>query len=598
MASERTKTDKQEYESAACCKCCAIFGAWSGLQCCCCAYSNDQPFLSIKRERYCTDVPCFLGFLMILLLQSIVVVVALTSDQSEPNRLIYWTNYKGEFCAPDYKYFSLSNNITVAGNYAAWPDIRLKDIRICVDSCNETTKDPRIVTPFFGADLHNLEIDPNTGIAVDISGYDSDVFLDIVCVPNANVSDFISADLYIEYRKFSVSTVAGVTEVWNIMLHEFLRTWSLYIICAVSAAILAVLWGWSVMHCGRLIVTLSIIGMTIGIAIIAVAFMAISQMAEDYGYGDMSNVMWWVGIIFLIMDVMLSFAICFMYNRILLAIELVKETYRALNSMASMFFYPILPYIWFSCYMWYWLFGAATIASITIAEEEPFPEAYKFPYYANGPTAQSKLTLPDDAMYSRLSFDKETWGNAARFHFFVLLWMVAFIGYHSYMVVAGVYAEWYFADWADDKETKKLRGAEQEISTKELDSDVDVTVKLSRSPVSGSFMRVTRYHLGTIAFASLTIAVVTMIEYCLVYLEKKFKNRAVSIEECVVAMYSMHHEVYEMYYSSHQQRWIDYYFYLWLAILCGIYQRNYDYCEECIARCGVILCVWLFGMAW
>jgi len=96
-----------------------------------------------------------------------------------------------------------------------------------------------------------------------------------------------------------------------------------------------------------------------------------------------------------------------------------------------------------------------------------------------------------------------------------LLWMLWFIGYHSYMVIAGVYAEWYFADWCDAQETKKIRSGDANYD--------ENAVRLSTSPVWDSFYRVTRYHLGSIAFASLTIAIVSFIEVTLTYLERRFK---------------------------------------------------------------------------
>jgi len=45
----------------------------------------------------------------------------------------------------------------------------------------------------------------------------------------------------------------------------------------------------------------------------------------------------------------------------------------------------------------------------------------------------------------------------------MLLWMKTFFEYHTYMVIAGVYAEWYFADWKDKNETHKWRGKDEEV---------------------------------------------------------------------------------------------------------------------------------------
>ena len=134
------------------------------------------------------------------------------------------------------------------------------------------------------------------------------------------------------------------------------------------------------------------------------------------------------------------------------------------------------------------------------------------------------------------------------------------------MVIAGVYAEWYFADWKDKSETKKWRGHDEEVlvvndkvvrtesqletqkdkfknqmkqaineefANQDVAPDMDKAkmkeemgriVKFSRWPVLNSLQRVTFNHLGTLAFASLLIAIVDFIEKTLTYFEKKFRN--------------------------------------------------------------------------
>ena len=81
-------------------------------------------------------MPCCFLFLAALGIQFYIFYLALIRG-ADPNRLLYFANHEGNLCAPDDKY--------PAGNYAAWPDIRLIDIIICVNSCNETTSDPRMV---------------------------------------------------------------------------------------------------------------------------------------------------------------------------------------------------------------------------------------------------------------------------------------------------------------------------------------------------------------------------------------------------------------------------------------------------------------------
>jgi choline transporter-like protein 2/4/5 len=80
--------------------------------------------------------------------------------------------------------------------------------------------------------------------------------------------------------------------------------------------------------------------------------------------------------------------------------------------------------------------------------------------------------------------------------FFHLLWQMQFLIYFTFIVIAGAAANWYFAAWKDESQTEKLRG----------DGMADGTA-LSHAPVLSSVKRTLLYHMGTIAFAALIIAV-------------------------------------------------------------------------------------------
>ena len=142
-----------------------------------------------------------------------------TNPRAEPNRLVYWTDYNGEFCAP---YDTLSNNVSVSGNYAVWPDLRMLQIRICVDQCYESVNSSQMVTPPFDANIIDVPIDPNTGQVEDLSGYQSELFLQTICVPApGNLSSIVSAKLYQDALRFGADGGWGATEVANIMISDF-----------------------------------------------------------------------------------------------------------------------------------------------------------------------------------------------------------------------------------------------------------------------------------------------------------------------------------------------------------------------------------------
>merc|ERR1719206_781977 len=83
------------------CKCCGIFGAWTGLKCCCCHFTPEKPLLTIKRDRHCTDLPCCALFCLTLIAQVGLVFYSINTLSADPRWLVYYTDYQGQLCAPD-----------------------------------------------------------------------------------------------------------------------------------------------------------------------------------------------------------------------------------------------------------------------------------------------------------------------------------------------------------------------------------------------------------------------------------------------------------------------------------------------------------------
>jgi len=93
--------------------------------------------------------------------------------------------------------------------------------------------------------------------------------------------------------------------------------------------------------------------------------------------------------------------------------------------------------------------------------------------------------------------------------------MGEFISYWMYMVMSGAFAEWYFTPWNNVEKTNK-------------------TVK--GNLICKSLWRVTRFHLGTVAFGSLIIAIIKTIRAVLVYIEYHTKEAENPITKCISYM--------------------------------------------------------------
>eukprot|EP00094_Tigriopus_californicus_P004803 TCALIF_04623-PA protein Name:"Similar to SLC44A5 Choline transporter-like protein 5 (Macaca fascicularis)" AED:0.13 eAED:0.13 QI:715/0.81/0.91/1/0.63/0.75/12/74/636 len=83
------------------------------------------------------------------------------------------------------------------------------------------------------------------------------------------------------------------------------------------------------------------------------------------------------------------------------------------------------------------------------------------------------------------------------FNVFGLLWGLFFVSAMEEMVMAGAFAAWY---WTFDKKN------------------------LPSAPLTRSFGRTFRYHLGTLAFGSLIIAIIRMIRLVIEFIEQKMKE--------------------------------------------------------------------------
>jgi len=95
------------------------------------------------------------------------------------------------------------------------------------------------------------------------------------------------------------------------------------------------------------------------------------------------------------------------------------------------------------------------------------------------------------------------------FNLFGFYWGVFFFAAFGELVLAGVFAEWY---WTPTKNKKNLRCG-----------------SLGRSLWNASV-----YHLGTIAFGSLILAIIRMIRVTLEYIEKKCKKFNNDLTKCII----------------------------------------------------------------
>jgi len=188
----------------------------------------------------------------------------------------------------------------------------------------------------------------------------------------------------------------------------------------------------------------------------------------------------------------------FLRNRIRLAVALITEASKAVGSIMSSIFFPIISFIFQLVVMAWFVFVCMYLAS---SSEKQY-------VYNN---------LQDEGCPSTGSCDPETFDNTDKceclfyklgpnelenylqiYNVFGLFWGLCFVSALGEMVLAGAFSSWY---WVFDK------------------SDVPTL------PVLFSFGRTLRYHTGTLAFGSLIIAIIKMIRLALQYIQDKLEEK-------------------------------------------------------------------------
>ncbi|KAL8625988.1 hypothetical protein ACOMHN_012580 [Nucella lapillus] len=193
-------------------------------------------------------------------------------------------------------------------------------------------------------------------------------------------------------------------------------------------------------------------------------------------------------------------------KRICIAIELIKEGSKAIGKMMLVLFWPVFPFILQIGVVAYWVTSALYIGSMG-------PKEY---YRGNYTNIRAVVSSGDvNALLRRVPCepDNTTLGELCEFvkyggtryatgmqiyMLFMFFWLMNFVVALGQMTLAGAFASYY---WAFNKERD-----------------------MPAMPVLSALGRCFRYHLGSLAFGSLLIALVQMVRAFLEYLDRKLKS--------------------------------------------------------------------------
>ncbi|KAF1772387.1 Choline transporter-like [Phytophthora cactorum] len=183
--------------------------------------------------------------------------------------------------------------------------------------------------------------------------------------------------------------------------------------------------------------------------------------------------------------------VCFFQKKIRIAVGIVKEASRALQSLPLLVLFPIIPFV-----MLLILFAYAAIVGAYIYSSGEMQLASLAGELAE--QAGQNVTAEATTTLSKVSPD-QTMKLLVAYHFFGFLWTTQLINAISMCTIAGAVSRYY---WSRNKTSEEM----------------------GRFPVFTSFKNCFRYHFGSLAFGSFIIAVVQFIRAALLYLDHQTKD--------------------------------------------------------------------------
>jgi len=572
-------------------------------------YFEEKGTFAIKRKRSCTDVICFLLFLVFLAGWGFIAFLAFKNG--EISRVIYPTDSDGLVCGQGQmarREHLLLFDMTQCLNPAVLVQGCLTP-KVCVEKCPEETYSPvfqarsgknedeikKEMEPFCkkGADLKTDSVRTLVDKGICPPWYLASSSLFGYCLPTSIAKGNKTIELVRRVGFADVSTTTTTTtavptvdipneDVWKNLQNglerfgsflavrqfgerifsDLMETWWMIALALLGATVFAFIWIILMRFLTGPMVYTSILAVFVGLGS-ALGYCAyrlhiVWQSTDPETHRNIFQLNWtpqiaddflkqrdtWIaftsilGIIFLIVVCLFIF----LWQRIRIAIELIKQGSKAVAHMFSSLFFPIIPFLlqlvvvaWFmvvALFLSSWgitehrialTFNNNTDVNFTglpatcnqaqckkdngtgelfkigdICDPGPAPDAFNETCGSVCPAAECQFVkYTENADYSWMQF----------INIFGLLWGTFFFTAFGELVLAGVFAEWY---WAPDK---------------------------SRMPgcVLGSALwNATFYHLGTVAFGSLVIAIIRMIRLVLEYVEKKCKKFNNDLTNCLL----------------------------------------------------------------
>ncbi|RHY10575.1 hypothetical protein DYB36_001753 [Aphanomyces astaci] len=315
------------------------------------------------------------------------------------------------------------------------------------------------------------------------------------------------------------------------------------LICGVAVAlVLGFVWLFCLRYCAGFFVWLTIL-LVVAILLVATFFLAYkgellnnSMIASNLAMTGMSadaitelttdltsasaavnfaaaQVKYWkyAAYIFIGVDVLVLLVLIFMCSRIQIAVGIIREASKAIGRMPFLVLFPLVPVVSITAFVIYWIIAAAFLAT---AGKVSVVDVAATVNVANATTAANQLLLEQQYSFQ----DDNVLNYLLAYHVFGFLWTAQFLQAVGYTTMAGAVCEYY---WTLNKSVRRSVFAVFWMVCTNVECPWQT---MGRVPILRSFYRTLRYHLGSMAFGSLIIAIIQFIRLVLEYVDQKLKT--------------------------------------------------------------------------
>eukprot|EP01084_Bolivina_argentea_P044495 81872_1 len=358
-----------------------------------------------------------------------------------------------------------------------WPSLSEYKIRICIDenaSCNDITNDAN--NPYM------------------IDNYPSKQFVNSYCLPT-DLNELQGTEVEEKFHSYE--------QTWESAMVDLRTAKWLVIIMSFTAVILSFIYVKIIAYIGRFLVWFAALLLLGGGVVLS--YFLISKGLEDMNHSETETSGKWqvsIGITISVIVFILVLIIWFERKNVKLVIEMLRESSHALSQLPFTLCAPIYFSILSLAYTFAWGIEFAYVYSVKV---EVGPIDMPQTFIDNGNYGNQYWYLDFDPIME----------TALIIHVIIWFYFMQFIIYLGFMTLAGVFADWYFSQWEDEVRQKKV---------------------MERSwPICSSFWRTCRFHLGSIAFASLVLTIIRMMRACVQYIESKVIGSGNPISKCCFA---------------------------------------------------------------